>query len=236
MRYGSVYVATNKHTGEQYVGQTRQSVQKRWDAHWRTAVCHKARKAKFQLALAEHGKNAFSVEEVFVAFDSTALNSAEIQLIAELAPAYNSSRGGKGLRPIIVSDAVRAKRSEAAKARWANPAWREKTAESIRVASQTPAAVFRGKALRVYKGVEKRWAGHIKKPRPIYNKSETIKASWADPVVRQKRIDGLKIACANPENQRKRIAASTGRRIPREVVEKSARAKWKPLYCPELLI
>jgi group I intron endonuclease len=104
MRHGSIYVATNKHTGEQYVGQTRQLVQKRWDAHWRTATCSKARKAKFQTALLAAGKDAFVVDELFVAFDAAALNSAEILLIAELKPSYNASRGGKGLRPILVSE------------------------------------------------------------------------------------------------------------------------------------
>jgi hypothetical protein len=38
MRYGSIYIATNKHTGEQYVGQTRQPVQKRDPAIGRMLV------------------------------------------------------------------------------------------------------------------------------------------------------------------------------------------------------
>ena len=136
MRHGSIYVATNKHTGEQYVGQTRQLVQKRWDAHWRTATCSKARKAKFQTALLAAGKDAFVVDELFVAFDADALNNAEISLIAELKPAYNASRGGKGLRPIIVSEETKAKRSKDAKARWANPEWKAKTVISIKLAVQ----------------------------------------------------------------------------------------------------
>lgn len=234
MRHGSIYVATNKHTGEQYVGQTRQIVQKRWDAHWRTAVCSKSRKAKFQIALLKDGKDAFMVNELFVAFDADALNSAEIELISELKPAYNASRGGKGLRPIVVSDETKAKRSKDAKARWSNPEWKAKTIISIKLASQTPEAISRGKALASYKGIEKRWAGHIKKERPIYNKSATIKASWLDPVIRQKRIKGLKASSAKPEVRAKRVAASTGRIMPRHIVENLARLKWKPLYCPEI--
>lgn len=145
MRYGSIYVATNKHTGEQYVGQTRQPVQKRWAAHWRTAICSTARKAKFQNALLEFGCGAFSVEEVFVAFDAEALNQAEITVIAELQPSYNASKGGMGLRPVEVTEATRHKRSDAAKARWANPEWRAKTVHSVYLAAQTPEAVARGK-------------------------------------------------------------------------------------------
>lgn len=149
MRYGSIYIATNKHTGDQYVGQTRKSVQKRWDSHWRTAACTTSRKAKFQNALIEFGKDAFGVDEVFVAFDAEALNFAEIAVIADLTPAYNSSRGGKGLRPITVSGATKLKRSEAAKARWANPEWKAKTVASLKSSHDTDSA--REQARRVAK-------------------------------------------------------------------------------------
>ena len=166
MRYGSIYIATNKHTGEQYVGQTRQPVQKRWVAHWRTAICSKARKAKFQNALLDFGHDAFGVEEVFVAFDANALNRAEIAIIAELKPGYNASKGGMGLRPIEVTEATKRKRSEAAKARWANPEWRAKTVQSIQRAAQTPEATARGKAVAAI-GIAARWLDHIKKPSPL---------------------------------------------------------------------
>jgi group I intron endonuclease len=147
MRYGSIYVATNKNTGEQYVGQTRQSVQKRWAAHWRTAICNKSKKAKFQDALVAAGQNAFSVEEVFVAFDAEKLNQAEIELISALEPTYNSSRGGKGLRPVVVSEEIKRKRSEAAKMRWANPEWKAKTVVSIQRAGKALEAKERGKKI-----------------------------------------------------------------------------------------
>ena len=234
MRYGSIYIATNKHTGDQYVGQTRKLVEKRWDSHWRTAICATSRKAKFQNAIIEFGKDAFKVDEIFVAFDAEALNFAEISVIADLQPAYNSSRGGKGLRPIVVSDSTRAKRSEAAKARWANPDWKAKTVQALQAAAQTPEASARGKALRVHKGSEKRWAGHIKKERVVCNQAEKVRKSWEDPQIRQKRIDGLKLAFSTPEAKAKRIAASTGRLMSAQAIEKSARSKWKPLYCPEI--
>jgi group I intron endonuclease len=151
MRHGSVYIATNKHTGEQYVGQTRQLVQKRWAANWRTASCATSRKAKFQKALNAFGRDAFLIDEVFVAFSADALNDAEISLIAELQPAYNSSRGGKGLRPIIVSEETKRKRSEAAKARWANPEWKAKAVASLRESHNTEAAKFQARNLAAMK-------------------------------------------------------------------------------------
>jgi group I intron endonuclease len=234
MRHGSIYIATNKHTGDQYVGQTRKSVQKRWDSHWRTAICSTSRKAKFQEALLEFGKDAFDVKEVFVAFDSDALNAAEISLIADTQPSYNASRGGRGLRPVVVSEETKRKRSEAAKLRWANPEWKAKTVESIKLAAQTPEAVARGMALRAYKGIEKRWVGHVKKERPQSDRSGALRKSWENPSVREKRIEGLKKALSKPDARARRVAASTGRKFTREAIEKSARAKWKPLYCPEL--
>jgi group I intron endonuclease len=234
MRHGSIYIATNKHTGDQYVGQTRKSVQKRWDSHWRTATCSTSRKAKFQAALLEFGKDAFDVSEVFVAFDSNALNAAEISLIADIQPVYNSSRGGRGLRPVFVSEETKRKRSEAAKLRWSNPQWKAKTVESIKLAAQTPEAVARGKALQAYKGIEKRWVGHVKKERPQPDRSGALRKSWEDPSVREKRIEGLKEAFSKPDARARRVAASTGRKFTHEAIEKSARAKWKPLYCSEL--
>jgi len=198
MRYGSIYVATNKHTGGQYVGQTRQPVQKRWAAHWRTAICNTARKAKFQNALLEFGYDAFKVEEVFIAFDAETLNRTEIAVIAELQPSYNASKGGKGLRPFEVTEDTKRKRSEAAKARWANPEWRIKTMQSIHRAAQTPEAVARGKKVAAI-GIASRWADHVKKPTPL------PKAK----IYKQKRDPAI------------------GRIL-------AARAKWKPVFCPEL--
>lgn len=198
MRHGSIYIATNKHTGDQYVGQTRQFVQKRWDSHWKTAVCLTARKAKFQHALLKFGQEAFSVQEVFVAFDEQTLNNAEMCFIAELNPLYNATRGGKGLRPIVVAEDTKRKRSEAAKNRWANAEWRARTVESIKRAGQTDAARARGKRVAAI-GNAARWEGHIKIPKPF-------------PKVRK-------------DKQKRDPAIGKARMI---------RAKWKPVYCPEL--
>jgi group I intron endonuclease len=198
MRHGSIYIATNKHTGDQYVGQTRQPVQKRWAAHWKTAVCPTARKAKFQHALIEFGKDAFFVEEVFVAFDEETLNNVEIGFIADLNPTYNATRGGKGLRPVVVSPETKRKRSEAAKARWANTEWREKTVDSIKKAAQTDEARARGKKVAAI-GIVARWAKHVKK---------------------QKSAPRVKVSKIKRD-------PSVGRFL-------SAKAKWKPVYCPEL--
>ncbi len=137
---GSIYVVTNTATREQYVGLTRKTVQKRWDAHKRTASCKKSKHYKLHIALQQHGDAVFTVSEVFVAFDTEALCTAEMQLIAEYAPAYNSSLGGAGLRLKTFSDEYRKKRSDAAKERWANPEWKAKTIVALRSSHDTDAA------------------------------------------------------------------------------------------------
>lgn len=146
-RSGSIYVVTNTATGEQYVGLTRKSVQKRWDAHKRTANCQKSKHYKLHTAIQKHGENAFVVQEIFVAFDDVALCDAEVQLIAEYAPAYNSSLGGAGLRQKEFSDAYRKARSDAAKARWANPEWKAKTVAALKGSHNTIASRSHTKAL-----------------------------------------------------------------------------------------
>lgn len=234
MRHGSIYLATNTHTGDQYVGQTRQLVEKRWDAHWRTATCTTSRKAKFQEALTTFGRDVFQVAEVFVAFDADALNAAEIALIAELQPAYNATRGGKGLRPITVSEETKRKRSDAAKVRWSNPQWRAKTVASIQRASQAPEAKDRGRTVASI-GNAARWANHVKTPpASARSLSEGIRMSWQNPVVRASRIEGARSAAQRPENKQRRSAASRGRTHSAATVAKIAQTKWKPVYCREL--
>lgn len=235
MRHGSIYLVTNTHTGEQYVGQTRQLVQKRWEAHWRTAVCETSRKAKFQGALTTFGRDAFQVVEVFVAFDADALNAAEIALIAELQPAYNATRGGKGLRPITVSEETKRKRSDAAKARWANQQWKAKTVASLKKAHSTPEAIERAKRLSAFGGGAIRWAGHKKKEKaPPADRAALTKAGWLDPIIRQKRIDGVRIALQRPEVKAKISQAAKGRRHTQDAIAQIAKSKWRPVYCPEL--
>lgn len=234
MRHGSIYIATNTHTGEQYVGQTRHSVAKRWDAHWRTATCPVSRKAKFQKALVHFGRDAFQVYEVFVAFDAEALNAAEIALIADFQPVYNATRGGKGLRAVVFSEETKKKISNAAKARWANPLWKASAVVSIQRASQTPEAKARGRAVASI-GNTARWAKHVKTPpAPTRSLSEGIKASWQDPAVRSRRIENIRIAAQRVESKQRYSDAARGRVHTAATIAKIAQTKWKPVYCPEL--
>ena len=227
---------TNQHTGEQYVGQTIKSVKSRWAAH-RTA----AKNPKFAVSqnIAKYGTTAFKVEELYVAFDRGGLNAAEKSVIADMSPALNLTRGGAGL-PVPMSEGKKQKLSQRTKELWANPEWREQMVAKLKAADRMPVPYEllrdRGKALSA-----KRWAGHVKKPRVangtearVAQRAEITTQTWQRPEIRAKRIEGLRQASARPEVRAKKSLASTGRVMPRESVKKSARAKWKPVYCPEL--
>lgn len=189
MNYGSVYVVTHTATGKQYVGQTRQKVGKRWEAHYRTALCKTARQTKFSKFLAEETPAAFTVDEVFVAFDAAGLNAAEIQLIAELTPCLNTTSGGAGHRGVVASPDVRRRRSEAARARWANPEWKVMVVAKLRAANSNDEARQRLRAIQ-RDAVAARWAGHVKAvpepklPRPLkprkqkLGRSEVARLKW----------------------------------------------------------
>lgn len=238
MRYGSIYLLTNRHTKEQYVGQTIKSVDQRWYAH-----CVSAKTPKFPIAhnIALHGKDAFDVKEVFVAFSKPALNWAEQTLISELQPVLNKTKGGAG-SPRSKTPEECARLSEAAKRRWENPEWRARTVASLKSAVRptVPYEVLRDRGKAV---CAKRWANHVKKPR-IANGTDARTAqraditarTWQNPEVRDRRIVNIRNANQRSEVKAKKALASTGRVMSRDTIEKIARAKWKPIYCPELQV
>jgi group I intron endonuclease len=147
MRYGSIYVATNTVTGEQYVGQTRQKAARRWKTHINTANSKAAHKYKLSKAIIEYGKDAFKLDEIFSAFDAETLNLAEIKFIAELSPVYNIAKGGAGHRGVVASSEVCKARSERLKRQWADPAWKAKQIEKIKEVANSPEATQRGRCV-----------------------------------------------------------------------------------------
>lgn len=231
MNYGVVYVATNNVTGEQYVGQTRQKFKMRVKAH---EVSAKNPQFNFHKAINKFGFAAFYFEEVFYAFDKPALDYAEKQIICYLNPAYNMTKGGSGM-PGPVNTETRVKRSEDAKRRWADPEWKAKTVASIKQASQDPDFKARCSLNAKSRNLAKvRWEGHEKKKRQPKNRAESIKRSWADTAIREKRVAGLKKALATPEARAKLSSASKGRVHSKPVLERIAKSKHKPVYCKEL--
>lgn len=199
-RYGSVYLVTNTVTKEQYVGQTRQKPERRWKTHINTANSAVAPKYLLAQAILKYGTEVFRFSEVFCAFDADALNSAEIEWIAAVAPAYNITKGGAGHRGVVASPEVCKARSERIKRKWADPVWRAAQVEKLKQLAATPEAVARGRAVAAI-GIAARWAKHVKKPKPLA-----------------------------------RIKAVKPRKDPVAGKLRAARAKWKPVLCPELQV
>jgi len=231
MRYGSVYLLTNQITGEQYVGQTIKSVARRWYAH-----CISAKKPRFPigLSISQHGSSAFKVEEIFSALCKQGLDWAEKTFIEMIQPSLNRTKGGSGsVRKLTAQEC--AQRSLAAQKRWADPVWKAKTVESLKnaVRPQVPREVLRQRGVAA---CAKRWAGHVKKVKPFVGAGAFTAQTWQNPEIRAKRVQGIINANARPEVKDRKIAASTGRIMSDKAVQKIARSKWKPVYCPELQV
>jgi|SRR5882672_3331832 len=98
--YGTIYVITNSVNGKHYVGQTTQSLEKRWGFHVGSA---KFAKWAISKAIKKHGKNCFLIESL----GSTASSQIEldgleriwISLMGSMAKdgeGYNLTYGGNG--------------------------------------------------------------------------------------------------------------------------------------------
>lgn len=232
MRYGSVYVLTNRVTNCQYVGQTIQAVRNRWRAH-----VANAKQPKFDIgkAIDAYGEYAFDIEEVYVAFDKAGLDAAEVLWIEYLNPVYNMTRGGAGSPIKETSEELRKKRAAAAKRRWADPEWRAKTVAKIREATPLDQKKERGKRLAQYNGGAIRWKDHTKKKTLRKSRADSVKTSWADPSIRAKRVAGLQNRAKDPAVKSKMLA-NLRKPQTKEARDRSAKAKHKPVYCPELQV
>lgn len=153
-RFGVIYLATNKHTGEQYVGQTCEKLARRINNHKFSIGKYKT---KFAIAMQQYGFETFEFKEVFTAFGKLELDEAEKILVKEFNPAYNMTKGGSGLR------------------------------------------------------------GYKPTQETIKKQSTTMQQRLQDPTMRAKWVQ-----------------AQIGRKHPKEEVLKTAKAKWKPVFCKEL--
>ena len=221
----------------QYVGQTKQQCKVRFSAH---KVSAQKPKFNFGKALAIYGYDLFTFQEVYIAFDKLALDHAEKQLISELKPTYNMTSGGAGQSASFIRDETRKKRSDSAKAKWADPEWRAKTTVAIKEAAQCPEAKERGRKLSLmHNGGKIRWSGHVKKvkiPVTLKERAEATRVSWENEEIRAKRILGLKVINATPECKANRAKALLARKFTQGQIDKGARNRWVHLYCKELNI
>ena len=102
--YGIIYKITNKENNKIYIGQTTQSLSKRFRQHYNVA-CRKEKEGKhltnFQYALLKYGINSFIVEQIDTADDREDLDQKEISWIKfynsiNKNVGYNIVKGGLG--------------------------------------------------------------------------------------------------------------------------------------------
>lgn len=83
-------------------------------------------------------------------------------------------------------------------------------------------------------GIGRRWIGHVKKEYRPVGLSNVRRAEWANQDIRARRIAGLRAALAKPETRERKARAQRGRVMTAEAVARSARAKWRPVFCAAL--
>ena len=98
---GIIYKITNKVNNKSYIGQTRYTLQFRWNQH-----LHKKDNTYFHNAISKYGKDNFSLE-ILEECDVEKLNDREIFYIAKFDTfnnGYNLTIGGDGNRRLTLDD------------------------------------------------------------------------------------------------------------------------------------
>ncbi len=95
--FGYIYMVTHRESGRFYVGQTRYTVQHRWNVH--KSAAKRRPNTYFYKAIAAHGPSAFDVQEMATADNQEQLNTLEtVWIIATGATirgrGYNGNYGG----------------------------------------------------------------------------------------------------------------------------------------------
>lgn len=143
---GIVYLIRNTVNDKVYVGQTINTLKRRWTGHTSDAK-HNAGCKSIARAIRKYSRRAFDLAVLGEGEAGSELDNLEriwIILLRSTNPkfGYNRTSGGLGCAGI---DSVRAKISAAAKSQWADPARRERAVAAMRasaakrIAMMTPA-------------------------------------------------------------------------------------------------
>lgn len=110
-----VYLVTNTRNGKRYVGITDCTLEERWKQHVQASRGKTTR--PLMRAIAKHGPESFTIEQLEECSDRTTLLQRERQLIVELdtfkPKGYNATMGGEGIAGHRHSEETRRKMSEA---------------------------------------------------------------------------------------------------------------------------
>lgn len=104
---GFIYIITNTINGKQYVGQTIQSINKRFDRHCQYYGSEAENRMAIKLAIHKYGRKNFTIK-VLEQCDVELLNERETYYIEKFDTynsGYNSTRGGQiGNKPLKLED------------------------------------------------------------------------------------------------------------------------------------
>lgn len=191
--HGVIYKITNLVNGKIYIGQTVNSIQRRFNSH----VSGKGKDSGMKIcrAINKYGKHNFAIEIIDWATNLTELNYKEWLLICKFdsingQKGYNTKYGGNNHR---LSDATKKKISAKNSGRKCSEKTKNQIKKTLTVLTNTPEyiekASIRASAMWAEAGFKEKHAKAMSEARtPDRNKrqGEKLKKKWQDPVLREK--------------------------------------------------
>ena len=203
----TVYLAVNGVNGKRYVGVTRFSVAKRWGEH--RARANMGLKSRFASAIRKYGAEQFTVDAIASCLSVEAASEVERAIIKQLAPEYNQTNGGEITTGRRVAPEVAARIAASNRGKKRTPEMNAKnSAAKKRQISENPE--YRAKVMAA-----------LKKASASVDREKQRAAASASS--RGRRM--------SDEARSKLSASCMGRRYSREVTERGAAKKRKPLIC-----
>jgi group I intron endonuclease len=223
---GRIYLLIDKVGGKVYVGQTTQSLKRRWTGHFSEAKRARSPKPLYQ-AMRKHGQEAFTIQELeWVPGDAKDLSLAEARWVTHYNSAnpdygYNLTQGGGQAFTLE----ARQHMSEARRKTWANPDSKKKQLDSLRETFSDPAvkAEHATAVRRIFDDPQVRkqriatLLASTSTPEAKAHKSASMKARWSDEAYRTKVVETCKAGWA----KRKLRLASQPLNIPTPISETS---------------
>lgn len=211
--YGAIYRVTHLSSGRVYIGQTTESVSKRWRNHQRQGYC-----VLLHRAIKKYGAEDFAVETVATADSAEQLNAFEIFWIGvhqstNRDHGFNLREGGGSGKH---SEESRQKMSEKVRLAYAKPETRERLSAALKGKKHSPERAAKVSAALTGKKASEETRRKL---------SEAKKKLWADPAFHERMQASFdagkgdewraKVAAAakrqweDPEKRARAIAAST---------------------------